>query len=92
MTNKITVQLSQPITDGENQITELSFREANVGDMIAADGIEGDFAKTAAILASMAGVPLQTFKQLPVRDLNKITQATAGFLGNGDTPVDSGSA
>lgn len=87
----VSVTLSKPIIDGDRQISELVFREANVGDMIEADAVEGDFAKTAAILASMSGVALSTFKQLPVRDLNKITRATAGFLGNGDTPEVSGS-
>jgi len=92
MNETITVKLSKPILDGDRAIAELSFREANVGDMIAADEVQGDFAKTAAILASMAGIPLDTFKMLAVRDLNAVTKATADFLGNVDTPEDSGSA
>lgn len=91
MTETISVKLSKPIEFNGSSIAELTFREANVGDMIAADEVQGDFAKTAIMLASMAGVDIDTFKQLPLRDLNKITKATSGFLGNGDMPKDSGS-
>ncbi|SFV32570.1 Phage tail assembly chaperone protein, E, or 41 or 14 [Devosia crocina] len=86
MTENISVKLSRPIMHHGQEVAELTFREANVGDMIAADEVQGDFAKTAAMLASMAGVDIDTFKQLPLRDLNKITKATNGFLGNDDTP------
>jgi hypothetical protein len=91
MTDTVTVKLSRPIAHNSSELQELSFREANVGDMIAADEVTGDFAKTATMLASMAGIDVDTFKQLPLRDLNKITKATNGFLGNVDTPEDSGS-
>ncbi|WEJ33854.1 phage tail assembly protein [Devosia sp. SD17-2] len=91
MAETVTVKLSKPVEVNGTNVSELTFREANVGDMIAADGVEGDFAKTATMLASMAGVGLDTFRQLPLRDLNRITKATNGFLGNADTPEDNGS-
>lgn len=54
MTETISVKLSRPIMHHGQEVAELTFREANVGDMIAADEVQGDFAKTAAMLASMA--------------------------------------
>ncbi|HEV7418172.1 MAG TPA: phage tail assembly protein [Tianweitania sediminis] len=92
MTDTVTVKLSKPITYNGQEMAELTFREASVGDMIAADGVDGDFAKTVTILASMGGVNLEAFKSLPARDLNKITKATASLLGNVDTPEENGSA
>ncbi|WP_108459486.1 phage tail assembly protein [Devosia naphthalenivorans] len=91
MTDSVTVKLSKPITHNGEEISELTFHEATVGDMIAGDEVEGDFGKTVAILASMAGVSYEAFKAMRAGDINKVTKATTGLLGNADTPEDSGS-
>jgi len=79
----VTVKLSRPITDGDKEITSLTFREATVGDACAADLVAGDFQKTAAILAGMAGVSLPALRQISLREFNHIVQKVAALMGEG---------
>jgi len=91
----VTVPLSTPIEidetitapDGSRQsvkrkLATLTFREAEVGDLVAADSVAGDTGKTAAMLAGMCGVPLPAIKKLKMRDLNRILKDVGPLLGN----------
>ena len=80
---RVTVKLSKAIgVLGEKEITELTFREPTVGDLIVADQVKGGLAKTAAVLASMCDVSLPVFKSIGTKDFQKIVAATEGLLGN----------
>lgn len=73
--------LSSPIKFGDSVYSELTFREAETGDLMLADNVEGQTAKVAAILAAMADVPLPVFKKIKARDFGKIVTATASLMG-----------
>jgi phage FluMu protein gp41 len=76
--------LSSPVTHGEITYTELTFREAETGDLMAADKFEGQTSKIVAILASMSEVPLPAFRKIKARDLTKIMAATAELMGESE--------
>lgn len=78
----VTVKLSKQIMKGEQTLTELTFREATIGDIMLADAVNGDLTKTMAPLAAMCGLTLPEFKQVTARDLGAILKATKGLLGN----------
>lgn len=78
----ITVKLTKPIEHGDKIYTELTFREAEFGDYIAADAMPGDAGKTAAVLAGMSDTSLPVIRKLSMRDANAIMDATAELMGN----------
>lgn len=80
----VTVQLSKPIKEGDKEITSLTFREATVGDACAADLVEGEFQKTAAILAGMADVSLPALRQIPLREFNEIVKKVSVLMGESE--------
>lgn len=83
----VTVPLLVPITHGEKIYAELTFREAELGDLCAADAVTGEMQKTAAILAGMAEVPIQAIRKLKARDLAAITDKVGPLMGNEKTPT-----
>ncbi|MGC4389619.1 phage tail assembly protein [Agrobacterium sp. M50-1] len=82
MTETVTVALAKPVTNGDTTISELTFREPTVGDLIIGDQMTGQLSKMTAILASISDTPLPAFKKISANDFSKIVTATAGLLGN----------
>lgn len=83
----VTVPLSKPLTFGEGaqqkSWPELTFREATVGDLIAAEKFaEGEIGLSAATLAIVSGVPFPIFVKLPARDMRTILAKAGHLLGN----------
>ena len=78
----VTVKLSAPVVDGENNITKLTFREPDIGDMLVSDKFKGDMEKMVAVLASISDMKLAVFKKIKTRDMAKIMAATAELMGN----------
>lgn len=83
MSDTVTVTLSKPVTHNETTISELTFREPTVGDLILGDQIgTGQLARMSAILASISDVPLPAFKKIGAKDFSKIVDATSELMGN----------
>lgn len=83
MSSAVSVSLSKPVTHGDTTISELSFREPTVGDLIVGDQMTGSLAKMTAILASISDTPLPAFKKIGAKDFQQIVSATSDLLGNG---------
>lgn len=81
-----TVKLSKSITHDGKEITELTFREPTLGDLIAGEvvGANSKTAQVAATLAAMADITLPVFKTITAKDFAKINAATAHLVGNGE--------
>jgi hypothetical protein len=77
----IIVKLSSPIEVSGKAVDSLTFREAETGDLMAADKFEGQTSKIVAILASISDIPLPAFKKIKARDLTRIMAETAALLG-----------
>jgi hypothetical protein len=86
----ITVNLTKPIAHGDKTWNALTFRALELGDMIMGDGFDGEVAKTAAILASMAGVPLPAFKHLTAADFKSVMETVGPLMGNEFAPETTG--
>lgn len=89
-TDTITVTLKKPITHNGATHTTLTFRELELGDMIMGDKVEGEVGKTAAILASMADVPLPAFKRLSASDFKAVMDQVGPLMGNEFEPETTG--
>lgn len=84
-----TVTLKSPIELKGVTYKELTFREAETGDVMLADRFEGQVSKSIVILAAMADIPLQAFQKIKMKDLNIILEETASLLGE-PTPEATG--
>jgi hypothetical protein len=74
--------LKKPVEHGGTTYSDLSFREAETGDLMLADKFEGELSKTVVVLAAMAGIPLGAFQKIKARELNTIIDKTRELLGN----------
>ncbi|GAB4067994.1 phage tail assembly protein [Ancylobacter sonchi] len=80
MSELVTVELSKPLEHEGKTYSRFTFREPVTGDYAASDLVNGEFNKTLAVLALMAGSTLPVFQKIPMRDFKKISAATQGFL------------
>lgn len=76
-----TAILKKPVEHAGVTYSEFTFRELLTGDVAVADSQDGDFNKTLAMLASMAGVPLPVMKKLTMADFKQISECAAPLMG-----------
>lgn len=81
-----TITLTKPLVHNDMTITDVTVREPVLGDMLAADAVQGEATKQAAIYASITGVPLPAFKRLSPKDYMAIIDAADALAGNGHRP------
>ena len=82
MTEVIKVPLSKPVTHNEASYSELTFREATVGDYMASDQFKGEVSQNVAVLSAISDVPIPAFKKICAADYRRILDATKDLLGN----------
>jgi hypothetical protein len=82
-----TIKLSKPITHESKTITEVTVRAATLGDMLMADLVQGETSKSAAIYATICGLPLPAFKQLLAADYMKIVAEADALSGEASAPA-----
>jgi hypothetical protein len=84
MSNTVTVALTKPIKVKGAEVSELTFREAEMGDLIAGEtvGKSNQTATIVATLASMAGISYPEAQKIAPRDFAKINEKVAVLLGN----------
>ncbi|MBX8803343.1 phage tail assembly protein [Ochrobactrum sp. MR28] len=88
----VTVKLKKPITYNDIEYKELHFREAEVGDLMVADSVQGEFSRDVAVLASISGVPLPAFRKIKISDMNLILSKAAELMGNEPVKPTTGEA
>lgn len=71
-----TFKLSAPIEHDGKTYNELVLRDPTMGDACAADKYEGQLTKVAAVLASLADVPLAVVMRVPISDITSMAQTT----------------
>ncbi|HEX5933053.1 MAG TPA: phage tail assembly protein, partial [Pseudorhizobium sp.] len=62
--NTTTVQLQVPIQHDGQTISELTFREAEVGDLIEAANCSNEMERIATVMAAVSGTPLPVFRKI----------------------------
>jgi hypothetical protein len=83
------ITLRTPIRDGDRVITELTFTEPAVGDLMALDEYPGDFAKSIATIAVMTGLPMAACKQIRASDMLRIAPVIEKVMGRIPTTGES---
>ncbi|MEH6691278.1 MAG: phage tail assembly protein [Pseudorhizobium pelagicum] len=86
----ITVPLLKPVQHGDKTIKELTFREAEVGDLIDAGNARNEIERMVMVMAAVTGVPLEVFRKMKARELSHIIKTAGNPLGN-DIPQPTGS-
>lgn len=82
----VAVQLSAPIEYNGKTYSELTFREAETGDLMVADKFEGQTSKIAAMLSSMCDVPLPAFRKIKAHEFTRIMKEVSNLLGEPEEP------
>lgn len=93
--SEITLQLAKPITAHGADVSALTLREPNAGDVMECGyplGMEGELAIPQAgpigrLIGRLAGIPPSSVKQLSMPDYNAAMGAVLGFFGASDGPV-----
>lgn len=80
-----TVTLKHAVEHGNKTYSSLTFRRARFGDFCAADRVEGEHSKTAAVLAGMASVPLQVIQGIDMEDMSAVLEVAGPLMGNAPT-------
>lgn len=78
----VTIPLLKPIQHDGKTITELTFREAEVGDLIDAAACSSEMERIATVLAAACDVPLPVFRKIKARDLKNIMKQVGNLVGN----------
>ncbi|MBO9125448.1 MULTISPECIES: phage tail assembly protein [unclassified Rhizobium] len=90
--DNISVTLLSPVTVDEVTIDSLTFREAEVGDLIEAADCKNEIERMAVMMASVTGVSLPVIKKLKARDLKNIMSKVGNLLGNDTKTGSTGTA
>lgn len=80
--SNITVPLLVPVQNGDRLITELTFREAEVGDLIDASNITNPMERVVTVMAAVSGTPLAVFRKIKARDLKNLMNEVGNLVGN----------
>lgn len=81
-TDSVTVTLTKPIHNGDQIINELTFREAEVGDLIDAAACSTEMERVATVMAAASNTPLEVFRKVKARDLKTIMAKVKDLVGN----------
>lgn len=76
-----TITLASPVEHAGKTYTTLTFREAETGDLMAAETYEGQISRTAVVLASMCDMPLPAFRKIKAREFSRIMKEVGHTLG-----------
>lgn len=94
-----TVQLSQPLktifrqgdTERAETITEVTVRvDVRAKDLRCMDGVNGEVAKTIALIAHLTGLMVKQVDDLPVADFAKLAEIVGEFVPNGQETGETG--
>lgn len=89
--NPVKVTLSRPLDIDGQKVTELSFRESEVGDMLDAEDATTEYRRLVIVLAAMCNVPVERFRKIATRDFYTIMDRCKDLVGNG-TSATTGAA
>lgn len=87
MSQTVSVKLTTPIDNNGQPISELTFREAEIGDLIEGGRYSTELEQTVAVLASISDTPLPVFKKIKASDLKLIMSQASALLGNDEPPT-----
>lgn len=76
------VPLADPLLVGGQTYTSLTLHRCRTKHLLAMDLVKGETRKSAALFASMAGVPLPVIEELTVDDFARVGEAAVPLLGN----------
>ena len=77
----VTIKLDHPIEAGTDKITELVIsRRPKTRDLKKMDEEKGEIAKSAALLATLADVPVSWIDQMDASDFMRAAEVVGNFL------------
>lgn len=87
MSDPATIKLSEPISFNGESWAEVTVRKPTLADMLAADRVEGEKSKEAAIYASICGIDFDTFIRMAPTDYMAVVAAADAQAGESSAPA-----
>ncbi|HEY8157102.1 MAG TPA: phage tail assembly protein [Methylobacter sp.] len=76
------IKLKYPVIFNDEQVDEITIPDRlKLKHMKEMDKAQGEIGKIAALIASMADLPMSAVDQIDVEDFNAIAEVAGGFLG-----------
>jgi hypothetical protein len=79
-TAPITLELTIPVKDGNDDVTVLSFRRPTAADFEAMDSAKGSHSGMIALIARVCNLPVKTVRSLDGFDYVKASEVVSDFL------------
>ena len=76
-----TINLKYPVKDGNEEISTITLRRATVRDILVMNSIEGNIAKTVAMVAQLSDLPRDVVETMDASDFAEVSEKVADFLG-----------
>ena len=80
--SNVKVALLSPIQNGDQSISELTFREAEVGDLIDVAECTNEMERIGKMMALVTDTPLAVIRKIKARDLKNIMKQVGNLMGN----------
>lgn len=71
--------LEYPVTEGDQEITEITLKRPTLGDCMAAEG-KGKLEEIAILISRCGSVPMSVVKKLDTADFTKLADEVNRFL------------
>lgn len=87
-----TIKLKYPVSHAGREISEIDLRRPKVRDVAAGDKVratDGDMAASIAMIASMAGLPVEVIMDVDAADFTALAEVMADLVGS-DRPLPAG--
>lgn len=75
-----TINLKYPVKDGNEEISTITLRRATVRDILVMNSIEGNIAKTVAMVAQLSDLPRDVVEAMDASDFVEASEKVADFL------------
>lgn len=85
-----TFKLSVPIVHDGKTIEQITMREPEVGDVIAAEKFKGQAEQTVALFASVSGLTVGAISRMKLRDFKQIERWITPFIAESSSVTEDG--
>jgi hypothetical protein len=88
---RVTVQLAVPIKHGDDELREIELIEPTFEALQRLDRAQGDVERAIMLICACSLLPPSVIKQLRSRDLRRLSEAAATFMGE-ESPETGGNS
>lgn len=74
-------ELKRPIEHKGASYLKLTLRRVNLGDLVAQERVDGDFARLSVMISRLAGIEMEVAELIDPEDLETLSSEVASLMG-----------